>query len=641
MKEGMGERLRLLLVEDSEDDGLLLKRELEKGGFAPEILRVETADAYNQALDGNEWDLIIGDYVLPAFSGHEALKILRRRDPDLPFIIVSGVVGEEVAVETMKAGANDYLLKHNLTRLAPAVRRELHDRQSRREHRLAEQALRESEARFRGIFENTGDAVFLIGVHDEGFTYDDLNPEAERFLNLRKADVRGRYLRELIPEPLCGYFIGRCKEAMAAGRAITYEESVELPSGAAAFSTSLVPIKDAQGKVVRIAGVCRDMTESRRAEERLREAQKLESLGLLAGGIAHDFNNLLTAILGNLGLAREKPEESSPYLERIQSTVLRASDLTRQLLAYSGRGRFVIMAHDLNLVVQEITQLLGVTIPKKVRLDFHLGTDLPPVEADTAQLQQVLVSLVANAADAIGEKDGKITIATRRRFVDESDIALRFAGQSLSPGEHVVLEVADTGCGMAAEVRDKIFDPFFTTKDKGRGLGLSAMLGILRGHRAGLLLQTGEGKGTVFQIFFPAAKSTLESAAQERAGKTLTGGGLVLLADDEPDVLESTADLLRMLGFDVETALDGTDALAAFEARPQGFRVALLDLTMPRMGGREAASRIQSSRPDLPILLTSGYAESEAMAGARNMRFLRKPFLADELRDALADLLAE
>jgi PAS domain S-box-containing protein len=641
MKEGTSEPLRLLLVEDSQDDALLLKRELEKGGFSPEIRRVETAEAYNQALDENGWDMVIGDYVLPAFSGHEALKILRRRDPDLPFIIVSGVVGEEVAVETMKAGANDYLLKHNLTRLAPAVRRELNDRHSRKEHRLAEQALRESEARFRGIFENSGDAVFLIGIHEDGFTYDDLNPEAERFLRLRKADVRGRRLQDLLPEPLCGYFTGRCREVMAAGRSVTYEESVDLPSGPAAFSTSLVPIKDAHGKVVRIAGVCRDMTESRRAEERLRDAQKLESLGVLAGGIAHDFNNLLTAILGNLGLARESPGDSQPYLERIQATVLRASDLTRQLLAYSGRGRFVIMPHDLNLVVQEITQLLGMTIPKKVRLDFRLGTDLPPVEADTAQLQQVLMNLVANSADAIGEEDGRITIATRRRFVDEQDIASRFAGQNLSPGEHVVLEVSDTGCGMPAEVRDKIFDPFFTTKDKGRGLGLSAMLGILRGHRAGLLLQTEEGKGATFQIFFPAAKAVLEASAQDQPERPFKAGGLLLLADDEPDVLESTAGLLHRLGFEVETAPDGAAALAAFEARPHAFRVALLDLTMPRMGGREAASRLQAARPDLPILLTSGYTESEAMAGARNLRFLRKPFLPDELRDALANLLAE
>jgi len=641
MKETTSERLRLLLVEDSKDDALLLKRELEKGGFKPEISRVETAEAYGQALDGGGWDLVIGDYVLPAFSGHEALKILRRRDPDLPFIIVSGVVGEDVAVETMKAGANDYVLKHNLTRLAPAVRRELNDQQARREYRLAEQALRESEARFRGIFENSGDAVFLVGVHEDGFTYDDLNPEAERFLRLRKAEVRGRFLRELLPEPLAGYFVGRCKEAIAAGHSITYEESVDLPSGTSSFSTSLVPIKDASGKVVRIAGVCRDMTETRRADERLREAQKLESLGLLAGGIAHDFNNLLTAILGNLGLAREQPEASGPYLERIQTTVLRASDLTRQLLAYSGRGRFVIMAHDLNLVVQEITQLLGVTIPKKVRLDFRMGTDLPPVEADTAQLQQVLVNLVANAADAIGDKEGRITIATRRRFVDEADIASRFAGQNLSPGEHVVLEVADTGCGMTPDVRDKIFDPFYTTKDKGRGLGLSAMLGILRGHRAGLLLQTEEGKGTTFQIYFPAAKSALESARRERTGKPLRAGGLLLLADDEKDVLESTADLLRRLGFDVEAVHDGADAVTAFEARPGAFRVALLDLTMPRMGGREAAARIQAAQPGLPILLTSGYSESEAMAGAGNMHFLRKPFLADDLRDALADLLAE
>ena len=637
----MSERLRLLLVEDSEDDALLLKRELEKGGFAPEIRRVETPEAYLQALDEAEWDLVIGDYVLPAFGGQEALKMLRRRDPDLPFIIVSGVVGEEVAVETMKAGANDYLLKHNLTRLAPAVRRELKEHQARKDHRLAEQALRESEARFLGIFENSGDAVFVIGVHEGGFTFDDLNPEAERLLSLRKAEVRGRYFPELLPPGLCGRVTARCREAITAGHPIAFDETVELRSGPSSFHTSLAPLRDASGKVVRIAGLCRDKTQSRRAEERLREAQKLESLGLLAGGIAHDFNNLLTAILGNLGLAQEQPEASGPYLERMEAAALRASDLTRQLLAYSGRGRFAVMPHDLNLVVQEITQLLGVTIPKKARLDFRMSTDLPPVEADSAQLQQVLVNLVANAADAIGEGEGRITIATRRRFVDEADIASRFAGQSISPGEHVVLEVADTGCGMPPEVRERIFDPFFTTKDKGRGLGLSAMLGILRGHRAGLLVQTDPGKGSTFQIFFPAAKALPEPGSKEHTGKAFKAGGLLLLAEDEPDVLESTAAILRRLGFEVEAVPDGAEAIASFDARPEAFRMALLDLSMPRMGGREAAARIRAARPDLPILLTSGYSESEVLAGAGNFRFLRKPYLMSDLRNALAGLLAE
>ncbi len=637
----MSERLRLLLVEDSEDDALLLKRELEKGGFAPEIRRVETAEAYRAALGDGGWDLVIGDYVLPSFGGQDALKILRGEDSDLPFIIVSGVVGEDVAVETMKAGANDYVLKANLTRLAPAVRRELKDRLVRQERRLAEQALKESEARFRGIFENSGDAVFLVGVHEDGFTYDDLNPEAERFLRMKKAEVQGRYFRDLLPEPLYSYYVSRCKETIAAGRAITYDEEVQLPTGPSMFSTSLVPIKDASGKVARIAGVCRDMTESRRAEERLREAQKLESLGLLAGGIAHDFNNLLTAILGNLGLAQENPAASAPYLERMETTALRASDLTRQLLAYSGRGRFVVMPHDLNLVVQEITQLLSVTIPKNTRLDFRLGADLPAVEADSAQLQQVLVNLVANAADAIGDAEGRITIATRRRFVDDADIATRFAGQTLSPGEHVALEVSDTGCGMTQEVREKIFEPFYTTKTKGRGLGLAAMQGILRGHKAGLLIQSEEGKGATFQIFFPAAKSALETAAHAREAKALKPGGRVLLAEDEPDVRDSATEILRLLGFEVAASPDGRDALALFEAEPQSFRIAVLDLTMPRVGGREAAARLHALRPDLPILLTSGFSESEALQGADHLSFLRKPYLVDELRNALAELLAE
>ncbi|HTL99380.1 MAG TPA: response regulator [Holophagaceae bacterium] len=631
--------MRLLLVEDSEDDALLLKRELEKGGYAPDIRRVETAEAYTAALAEGGWDLVIGDYVLPAFSGEEALRILRKADPDLPFIIVSGVVGEEVAVQTMKAGANDYLIKHNLTRLAPAVKRELKESQARAEHRAAEQALRESEARFRGLFENSGDAVFLVGVRGDGYSYDDLNPEAERFLGLKKAEASGKDLRDLLPPALYRYFEDRFKEVIAADRPITYDETVEMPQGPSAVSTSLVPLKDALCKVVRIAGVCRDMTEFRRSEERLRQSQKLESLGLLAGGIAHDFNNLLTALVGNLGLTRENPAGAGLYLDRMEATIQRASDLTRQLLAYSGRGRFVVMAHDLNLVVEDITELLGVSIPKKVRLDFRLGADLPAVEADSAQLQQVVVNLVTNAADAIGEDEGRIILATRQRIVDEADIASRFSGQNLAPGEYAVLEVSDTGCGMAEEVRDRIFDPFFTTKEQGRGLGLSAMLGILRGHRAGLLLQSEKGKGTTFQIYFPATKTALERGSGGQDPKVLRAGGLLLLADDEIDVRDSTTAVLRRMGFEVDAASDGADAVARFNARPEAYRAAVLDLTMPRMGGRETAASLRAARPDLPILLTSGYSEAEALEGAAHLNFLRKPFLARDLHDALADLL--
>jgi PAS domain S-box-containing protein len=633
------ERLRLLLVEDSEDDALLLKRELEKGGFDPEIRRVETLEAYVRALDEDGWDLVIGDYVLPSFSGQEALRLLRQRDPDLPFIIVSGVVGEEVAVQTMKAGANDYLLKHNLTRLAPAVSRELKERDLRAEHRAAETALRESEDRFHGIFENTSDAVFLVGVHPDGFTYDDLNPEAERFLKVRKADARGKRLRDILAPEACAEFEGRCREAIAAGRAITYDETVDLPTGPSTFSTALVPLKDSGGLVVRLAGVCRDLTEFRRAEERLRQSQKLESLGLLAGGIAHDFNNLLTALVGNLGLARENPSNAAAYLDRMEATVARASDLTRQLLAYSGRGRFIVMAHDLNLVLQDITELLAVSIPKKVRVDYRLGADLPPVEADSAQLQQVIVNLVTNAADAIGDAEGRIIFATRRRILDETDLASRFAGQGLKPGDYAVLEVSDTGCGMPEEVRERIFDPFFTTKEKGRGLGLSAMLGILRSHHAGLVVDTEPGKGTTFQIYFPASKSQLERAAETGGAKALRSGGLLLLADDEEAVRDSTAAVLRRMGFEVDAARDGAEAVERFKARPEAFRAAVLDLTMPRLDGREAVLQIHAVRPDLPVLLTSGYSESEALEGAPHLNFLRKPYLGRDLHDALAELL--
>ncbi len=394
--------------------------------------------------------------------------------------------------------------------------------------------------------------------------------------------------------------------------------------------------------------VWRDITERTRGEEALRQAQKLESLGVLAGGIAHDFNNLLTAMLGNLNLARLKlppNEDVDPHLEQVEKAVARASDLTRQMLAYSGKGRFQIHLLDLSLCVREMAELLQVTLSKRVRLTVDLAEPLPAIEADAAQLQQVILNLVTNASEAVGDEEGSITLRTGWVSLDGEVIQRDFKGQNLRSGAYVSLEVRDTGCGMGPDVLTRIFDPFFSTKQSGRGLGLSALLGILRGHQAGFRIESQVGVGTLFQVYFPASGSPLEAAPPPKPSKAARASGTVLLVDDEAMVRRSGRAMLENLGFSVLEAVDGQDALEVFEAHRDRIRWVLMDLTMPRMDGYSAFLALRGLDPAVKVVLSSGWTHAEATPRFREhppTAFIPKPYSLKDVQATLekAGLLA-
>jgi len=377
------------------------------------------------------------------------------------------------------------------------------------------------------------------------------------------------------------------------------------------------PIRDTSGTLIGISQISRDITEVKEFEEQLRQTQKLESLGVLAGGLAHDFNNLLTGIMGNASLAAEEAGDPERVRQRTEEILLageRAAALIRQILAYAGKGRFVVARLDLSEQIRDILPLLRPSISRRIELDLDLPSNLPRIEADPSQIQQLVMNLAINAAEAIGERPGAVTIATSARVRD---------------GEpELVLEVRDTGCGMDEATRARIFDPFFTTKFTGRGLGLSAVMGIMRQQRGSISVTSAPGQGSTFTVVFPACAA----APRAEPGDSI-GYGTVLVIDDEEMVRTMARFALEHLGYSVATAANGREAMEMLTTRPGEFAAVLLDLAAPAAAA-DLLRRMRGEHPELPVIVSSSYEEADALGtldGATIAGFLQKPYTATAL----------
>ncbi len=384
-----------------------------------------------------------------------------------------------------------------------------------------------------------------------------------------------------------------------------------------------------------VTGRRREEQERRRAEVRLRQAQKFESLGVLAGGVAHDFNNLLTGVLGNASLALLDLPPGSPTrhnLQQIETAALRAAELTRQMLAYAGKGRFTFRPTDLSRAVEEAAPLLRAAVSRRADLRFELADGLPPARADADQVSQVVAGLVANASEALGDGEGVVTVRTGAARVDRTTLASTFVEEEDAPeGDYCFVEVADTGCGMARATLARVFDPFFTTKFQGRGLGLAAALGIVRGHKGALKVHSTPGRGSTFRALFPCAVPEAEEGLGWR------GRGLVLVVEEDEVARWAAERALRLAGFRVLPTGDGPEGLEVFRRHADEVVAVLLD-----QPGREAFGEARRPRPDVPVVLMSGYGENEAadlFAGLGFDGFLRKPFRAEELVEVLRRVL--
>ncbi len=404
---------------------------------------------------------------------------------------------------------------------------------------------------------------------------------------------------------------------------------------------------DSAGQPYRVVGIGMDITDQKRSEEQLRHTQKLESLGVLAGGIAHDFNNLLVGIMGNASLAAESLPPEHAVRNQLDEIVLagqKAAHLTRQMLAYAGKGRFVMEQLDVSTLIRDTERLLRSSILKNVDLRLDLGADLPCVEADAGQMQQLIMNLVINAAEAITDQQcGTVLVRTSLQRIDGALISTQLADQKITPGNYVALEVHDTGIGMDEATQARIFEPFFTTKFVGRGLGLSAVSGIVRSHKGALKVESAPGEGATFQVLLPAISESRNIAQSDAAGPRLQGGGSVLVVDDESCVRNLAQTVLRKYGYTVLVAEDAVSALELLRQTRQRVGLVLLDHSMPGMSAQQAVQRIQSGWPGMHILLTSGYDEEEVMgqfAETRLAGFLQKPYTSAQLAEKINATIA-
>ncbi|PWU07292.1 MAG: hypothetical protein C5B51_10315 [Terriglobia bacterium] len=405
-------------------------------------------------------------------------------------------------------------------------------------------------------------------------------------------------------------------------------------------------IYDSEGKMSSILSQVLDVTERKQSEERLRQAQKMESLGLLAGGVAHDFNNLLVGVIGNASLAQEMLPPDHPataLMGNVIKTGEQAAHLTRQMLAYSGKGQFLLEVLDLSAMVNEINDLVRPSISKKVVLHLDLEQQVPPIEADRGQVQQILMNLVINAAEAIGSGNGIVTVRTGVQIVDGQYHRLHLETVDLRPGEYVLLEVCDTGCGMADDVKAKMFDPFFSTKFTGRGLGLAAVAGIVRGHKGAIVVSSEPGRGSSLTVLFPPATRPIEQRQSAAPSALAQSAGVVLVVDDEEVVRDMANRALARHGYTVLVAHDGATAIDLFKRHRGDIELVLLDLSMPGLSGEETLRELRKIQPEARVLVSSGYSETEAMTMFRGQRvsgFIQKPYtsagIAHKVKAALA-----
>jgi hypothetical protein len=638
-------KLKILNVEDNPLDSELILRALERGNLSAEMIRVETPESFQEKLLEIAPDIILADYALPHFSGPEALVYARQHSPDLPFIFVTGSLGEELAIETLKKGATDYVMKERLDRLVPAIQRALLEAAERRARREAEQALRISEELYRRLVENARDGIFTLTA---GGQVSSVNQACETMTGWNREQCLGKTFVEFIHPDNLPQATAWLQTTLEGKNPPPVELQLRSNrgNGFITLEVTSTALLDAD-QITGILCIARDVTERRHLEEQLRQAQKMESIGQLAGGVAHDFNNLLTVIHGHAALLIGDTEFNTKHHEALRE-IARASDraasLTRQLLAFSRKQPMQVKEVDLNDAVSDITRMLQRVLGEPITLHCEYSPKLPSVKADQSMLEQVIMNLAVNARDAM-PKGGTLTLRTHkvvRSSLTSSNLTENHDGQ------FVCLTALDTGTGIPPELLQRIFEPFFTTKEpgKGTGLGLATVYGIVKQHGGWVDVQSSLGHGTSFTIYLPASSTPMVTKEEKKiTPKLAEGNECILLVEDELSVRNLCRRLLERLGYTVLEAETGVAALEVWKREQHRIQLLLTDMVMPEgMTGHELAEIVRQDKSTLPVILSTGYSPDslgEESLMENRIHFLSKPYTPSQLTDTIRRALGK
>jgi len=631
--------LRLLIVEDSASDLALLLLELSRAGMPYSHTHVENKVQFDLAMATQSFDAVISDYRFPSWTGMEALAAIRAHDAYLPFVLVTGILGDEAAVDCIKRGADDYVLKDHLSRLPLALERALAQRVLRREHLASQEALRIAELRNRDLILHS---IYGILRAEADGTFIDTNPALLRILNVRGRDHQPAGVQDIFRFP--EQYAQLMASCLQFGQVHGAEAEWRRPDGGIItvrlHLRSLSP-PDPEGSVEIIV---EDVTELRDMERQLRQSQKFEAIGQLAGGIAHDFNNVIGAILGwaelGLELSGSDPQVAERFT-RIREQADRAATLTRELLAFARRQVLQPRAVDLNTVASGIIGFLDKVLGKSIEIKLTTAA-LEPIKADPAQIEHVLMNLCLHARDAM-PNGGFLRIETESAELDDS--FCRFYPY-VSPGSYAVLSVADTGIGMDSETREHIFEPFFVEGEQGRsrGMALATVYGIVKQHGGFIHVYSEPGQGSLFRAYFPFAEqpSGVVVPHPKKAGASsggIRGTETILLAEDHESIREMARHTLLGLGYRVLAACDGEDAIRLCENEAPDL--AVLDVVMPNMGGPATAAALIKLFDHLPVVFTSGYSqENTEVAGVASAEhYLQKPYSPTALARLVREVL--
>ncbi len=642
----MSDQLNLLVTEDDEADFLLLETHLRKQGLKARCRQSASYEELKAALDEGGWDAVLSDYSVPGMDFRETLALIRSRLPDVPIILVSGSLGEETAVELLKQGLWDFVLKDNLTRLVPALQRGLREAAESRARRAAERALDESQVTLQSFYDSSPFMMGVAELHGDEIVAVHGNAAVARFFGIGIEMIPDRTGTDLgVPADVNRLWTDRCRRSQGEGMPIRFEYAHPTPSGKRWLAATISYLGESNRGRPRFSFVTEDITEHRKLEEQLRQSQKIEAIGALAGGVAHDFNNILSAIVGYSHLAQMKIQEddpSRPYFEHILEACNRAIVLTQSLLAFSRKQTVNLAVIDLNDVIRGFEKFLLRLIREDIALKTTYVEGTLSVMADKGQIEQMIMNLVTNARDAM-PNGGRLVIGTKTVRIDREFIEAHGYGKL---GEYALVWVSDNGAGMDEKTRTRIFEPFFTTKEqgKGTGLGLSMAYGIVKKHDGFITVYSEPGEGSTFNIHIPLVRvaATIGDRKIEKPFAPQGGTETILVAEDDAALRKLSMETLTHFGYTVIGAVDGADAVSRFIENKGEIQLIILDGIMPKKNGKEAFREIKEMRPEIKCIFMSGYSEDiftkDDVPGPET-KFIHKPVSPADLLKHIREML--